>query len=231
MNAGAMRMPKPSAPRNEYVKALEIANEAMRGGWLNDLLDATQTYIAIAKTGNADLPPPPAKAKLGSDDERVEYMIGEATFGGYLHKLFHAAQARCVEDVVEDSFKQATSNCGHAPVNESAAQPQFFGLDRELPPPVEGVKYDEGKARWDLLPWEPMGDVVSVMTYGSKKYAPDNWKLVPQPERRYFAAAMRHLQKHRLGETHDGDGQRHLACAVCDLLFLIHFEQQAEVGG
>lgn len=88
-----------------------------------------------------------------------------------------------------------------------------------------GIKNDDGKARWDLLPWEEVGQVVEVLTHGAKKYAPENWKRVPNPQNRYFAAAMRHLHAHRLGDALDDEtGLPHLAHAACCILFLMHFE-------
>jgi len=88
-----------------------------------------------------------------------------------------------------------------------------------------GQKHDTGKARWDLLPYESVEYIVDVLTFGAEKYAPDNWKKVPDPMNRYFAAAMRHLVAHRKGEQLDPESCRsHLAHAACCLLFMLHFE-------
>ncbi len=43
------------------------------------------------------------------------------------------------------------------------------------------TKHDTEKARWDLLPMDAVSPVVDVLTFGAKKYAPDNWKTVPEP--------------------------------------------------
>lgn len=88
-----------------------------------------------------------------------------------------------------------------------------------------GRKDDSGKARWDLLPWGPVGDIVAVLTYGARKYADDNWQIVPDPRRRYFAAAMRRLTAWYSGERRDPEsGLPHLAHAGCCLLFLLWFD-------
>ena len=55
---------------------------------------------------------------------------------------------------------------------------------------MTGRKDDAEKPRWDLLPFGPVREVVEVLTFGAKKYAPDNWQRVPEPRRRYFAAAI-----------------------------------------
>ena len=89
----------------------------------------------------------------------------------------------------------------------------------------EGRKDDSGKPRWDLLPWGPLSEVAEVMTYGAKKYAPDNWKKVSNPKRRYFAALMRHITAWLFGERNDPESKKpHLAHAVCCLLMLFHFD-------
>lgn len=90
---------------------------------------------------------------------------------------------------------------------------------------MTGVKYDKDKARWDLLPWREVAEVVAVLTHGAKKYADDNWKSVEDSEDRYFAAAMRHLTAWWEGDCYDPESkQHHLAHAVCCLLFLMWFD-------
>jgi hypothetical protein len=88
-----------------------------------------------------------------------------------------------------------------------------------------GVKYDKDKPQWSLLPFKALTEVVEVLTYGAKKYAPDNWKKVPDARRRYIDAGFRHFTAYASGETHDPEtGKHHLAHAVCCLLYLIAFD-------
>ena len=90
-----------------------------------------------------------------------------------------------------------------------------------------GSKYDGGKARWDLLPWAQLADVVSVLTFGAEKYDDNNWQHVPDGEARYFAAAMRHMVAWRTGERCDREsGLPHLAHAVTCLLFAMWFDHE-----
>ena len=85
-----------------------------------------------------------------------------------------------------------------------------------------GVKYDKDKPKWNLLPWDELEDVVKVLTFGAKKYAPDNWKFVDDANNRYMDAAMRHLVAHQQGETRDSEsGESHIAHAICCLLFML----------
>lgn len=91
--------------------------------------------------------------------------------------------------------------------------------------PDKGVKHDGEKLDWSLLPFDATEDVVKVLAFGAKKYAPDNWKFVPDHERRYFSAAMRHLVAWQKGEKVDSEtGISHLSHATCCLLFLISKE-------
>lgn len=94
---------------------------------------------------------------------------------------------------------------------------------------VEGMKHDAEKARWDLLPMGATSEIVDVLTYGAKKYAPDNWRKVPNPQQRYYAAAMRHIVAWVRGEKLDPEsGKPHLAHAACCLLFLLEVDGELD---
>lgn len=87
---------------------------------------------------------------------------------------------------------------------------------------MEGVKHDQEKPRWSLLPWNEIEEVVEVLTLGSEKYEDDNWKRVPEAKDRYISAAMRHFKARVEGEFFDKETKKsHLAHAVCCLLFLM----------
>lgn len=93
----------------------------------------------------------------------------------------------------------------------------------------EGRKADAGKTRLDLLPPKAEMAVGEVLTFGARKYAPDNWRAVPDAIRRYTAAAMRHLNAVRQGETLDAEsGLTHLAHAICCLMFRLELELEAK---
>jgi hypothetical protein len=87
----------------------------------------------------------------------------------------------------------------------------------------EGRKADIGKLRYSLLP-PSIWQVIRVLEYGARKYAPDNWKKVPDAETRYFDALHRHLAAWRAGEVNDEEsGLPHIAHVACNALFLLHF--------
>lgn len=89
-----------------------------------------------------------------------------------------------------------------------------------------GRKDDAGKLPYDLLPWGAVAQVVAVLQYGAKKYAPDNWRQVKDWRRRYFSAACRHLVSWVTGEKLDPEtGLHHLAHAACCVLFMIELDK------
>jgi hypothetical protein len=103
-------------------------------------------------------------------------------------------------------------------------------LKKKLQNREEGRKFDDGKPRWDLLPFGPVEDVVRVLTFGAKKYADNNWQNVTPFRERYFSAAMRHIAAYKRGEWLDTDSNLpHLAHAICDLIFLMwHYNIKRE---
>lgn len=91
---------------------------------------------------------------------------------------------------------------------------------------MQGVKYDGGKPRFDLVPARAQLEYVKVLTWGAEnKYEPDNWRRVKGWRRRYFAAAMRHMWAWWSGKTVDEESGLHpLAHVLCCVLFLLELE-------
>src|ERR1035437_3977488 len=89
-----------------------------------------------------------------------------------------------------------------------------------------GLKFDEDKNRWDLLPIDCVEDVVKILTFGAKKYSANNWQQVEDGENRYYAALMRHLSVSRQGEKIDPEsGLSHLSHVMCNVVFLLWLEK------
>jgi hypothetical protein len=92
-----------------------------------------------------------------------------------------------------------------------------------------GVKYDVAKLRYSLIPLGSLQEVVKVLEFGAKKYAPDNWKYVDDAEARYWDAAMRHIVAYKIEDKADSEtGLSHLAHAISCLLFLINFDNNPD---
>ncbi|MEM4359697.1 MAG: DUF5664 domain-containing protein [Candidatus Bilamarchaeaceae archaeon] len=84
-----------------------------------------------------------------------------------------------------------------------------------------GLKYDKGKLRWDLLPWEEIESVVRVFEFGAKKYGEGNWQhgiLIS----RLYAASLRHLTAFWALEDTDAETKLpHLAHCIANLLMIL----------
>lgn len=88
-----------------------------------------------------------------------------------------------------------------------------------------GVKHDQEKERYDLVPVLALEEVAKVLTAGAAKYDDENWRKVPNATRRYFSAAQRHLAQVRKGQTHDQETKlHHYAHAITNLMFLLEKE-------
>jgi hypothetical protein len=90
---------------------------------------------------------------------------------------------------------------------------------------AKGLKYDEGKLQYSLIPPVALRSLAEVLTFGAKKYAPNSWQTVPDAERRYLDALYRHLEAYRSGEYIDPEsGLHHLKHAITNIAFLLHFK-------
>lgn len=87
---------------------------------------------------------------------------------------------------------------------------------------MKGVKYDIGKPEYNLIPPLAEEEVAKVLTYGAKKYSPENWRLIDDIPTRYMNAALRHIASHRQGNLKDEETNlSHLAHAICCLQFIL----------
>ena len=88
----------------------------------------------------------------------------------------------------------------------------------------EGIKHDTGKPMWAILPFDAIGSIAKVLTFGAEKYGPRNWEKGMDWDRP-FSALMRHLTSWWEGEDKDKEtGFSHLWHAGSCLLFLIAYE-------
>jgi hypothetical protein len=89
---------------------------------------------------------------------------------------------------------------------------------------MKGIKFDDFKLDWTLLPYQPVAEVIKVLMCGACKYFRDNWQNVDKV--RYKKALMRHATAYAIkDEILDEDYKlHHLAHLVCCALFLIWFD-------
>lgn len=91
---------------------------------------------------------------------------------------------------------------------------------------MEGQKFDRGKPRLDLVPVSAIRALGEVLTMGADKYGDRNWEKGLEWSRVY-AAALRHLTAwfDRAGPDAES-GLSHLKHALCNVAFLIEYEQR-----
>jgi hypothetical protein len=100
----------------------------------------------------------------------------------------------------------------------------------------EGVKYDEGKLRVELIPPEFIFATAVILTFGANKYEDRNWEN-GMSWGRVFGALMRHLwswwggkgrttKSFLFGDLDDETGRSHLWHACCCLAFLVAYEER-----
>lgn len=88
-----------------------------------------------------------------------------------------------------------------------------------------GLKYDSDKPRMSLLPARALESVADVLTFGAKKYGPNNWRLVDNMKERYLNATLRHISAIMKDEDMDPEsGLPHAAHAICGLMFMLDIE-------
>ena len=88
----------------------------------------------------------------------------------------------------------------------------------------EGVRFDQGKLRYDLLPPDGMEELVRVYTKGAAKYADRNWEK-GMAWGRVVGSLFRHTFAFIKGETHDPEtGCHHMAMVAWNALALCVYD-------
>lgn len=95
----------------------------------------------------------------------------------------------------------------------------------------EGVKYDQEKPRFDLIPPELELAIARVLTMGAAKYGDRNWEE-GMDHNRVIAALRRHLNAWQSGERIDPEsGMSHLWHVAANVAFLVTYEARGMIDG
>lgn len=142
--------------------------------------------------------------------------------GNTLPSVRHAEEA-CIRNyntrVHKPDLAECTMYVSHQPCVDCETKLAAVGVKYEVV--EEFLKFDAEKLRYDLVPPSAVKALAEVLTFGARKYKPNNWKNCQDPER-YLAALMRHIEAYRAGEELDTDsGLPHLAHAMTNLSFLL----------
>lgn len=89
----------------------------------------------------------------------------------------------------------------------------------------EGVKYDGGKLRYDLIPPDALEQLAAIYTMGAQKYDEHNWRNGMKWSR-IFGALMRHAWSWFAGQDIDPEsGLNHMAHAAWNCFTLITYSR------
>lgn len=87
----------------------------------------------------------------------------------------------------------------------------------------KGLRFNQGKIRFDLVPTFAQEQYVNVLTKGSVKYAERNWELGMKWSK-VSASLERHLAAFKSGEDYDKEtGLLHSAHIMCNAAFLTEY--------
>ena len=150
----------------------------------------------------------------------------EDTNGNTLDTVLHAEIA-AIDSVGIESVSPHAIYVTHPPCKNCAKAIKDAGITN-IVIAENFMKFDSGKLRYGLIPPSAPKALASVLTYGAKKYKPNNWKSVDDTSR-YVDALYRHLELWRGGEKLDSEsGLPHLAHALTNIAFLIQFEDDMD---
>jgi dATP/dGTP diphosphohydrolase len=86
-------------------------------------------------------------------------------------------------------------------------------------------RYNDGKRQWGLVHYKSLEPMVEVLEFGSKKYAPDNWKK-GLDKREILESMMRHLTALMDGQHDDPEsGITHMGHIQCNAMFYNYFDK------
>lgn len=180
---------------------------------------------------------PCTKRKVGAIilDENNEFICGgfnhngscecEDLYGNTHPEVIHAEVA-AIEQLKNYPLVPATTiYVTHEPCDNCAKAIKAAGIKNVI---IVGkfMKFDTGKLRYGLIPPSATKALAQVLTYGAKKYKPNNWQEVDDTTR-YIDALYRHLEAWRSGEKLDEEsGLSHLAHALTNVAFLLHLDDE-----
>lgn len=89
----------------------------------------------------------------------------------------------------------------------------------------EALRYNEGKVRLDLVPYESVEEIAKVLEFGAKKYSEGNWEK-GLSIKKCMASLLRHAFAYMKGERVDPEtGLSHIAHIGCNVFFILWYEK------
>lgn len=96
-------------------------------------------------------------------------------------------------------------------------------MEKGYQPIGNGLRFNEGKNRLDLLPVKAMDELSKILTVGAQKYAERNWER-GMSWSSVLASLKRHLKAYEDGEDYDRETScLHIAHVLCNASFLTEY--------
>lgn len=128
--------------------------------------------------------------------------------------------------ILGDAISRKTFVVGDVQINWLPVEDAAAAVKRQQQADDPALRYDAGKARFDLIPADALEELAAVYAFGATKYAEDNW-VKGMGWRRCIGSALRHIFKWSMGERDDPEsGRHHLAHAAWNLFTLIAYEKR-----
>jgi len=138
----------------------------------------------------------------------------------------HAEEMAC-DEFEDDDTGPYTAYVSQPPCPNCATILMDTGISK-VEVVQEFIKFDGDKLRPDLVPVSSINALAEVLTFGARKYKPNNWRNNKDLSR-YQAAMWRHWLKYLEGEVHDQQsGMPHLWHAMTNIAFLIELDGQSK---
>lgn len=163
-----------------------------------------------------------AKLGLGGDKAPVEIDLEEEIANRETLEL-----TDCL-DCEGDTVRRETTIITDASIAPLAASLRDkYASEREgIEDSKVGMRFNAGKARWDLLPEDSLAELVQVYTMGAEKYAARNWERGLSMTG-CFASMMRHAWAWMRGENTDPEsGLHHMAHVAWNALAIVTFTKR-----
>jgi hypothetical protein len=89
---------------------------------------------------------------------------------------------------------------------------------------MSGIRYNDGKLRFDLISPVASQRIAEVLTKGCEKYPENNWRKGLPWVKGVVSSLERHIHAFKMGEDLDQEtGLLHIAHAATNLMFLLEF--------
>lgn len=137
---------------------------------------------------------------------------------GFNTELLHAEIAALAN--LEGSAEGAIMYVSQPPCPNCAEEVLAKGIE-SIEVIEEFIKFDGDKNRMDLIPASTLEALGAVLTFGARKYKPNNWKLCKDIGQ-YEAAMLRHYAAYKSGEEFDSEsGMPHTWHMLCNIAFIV----------